>query len=249
MEVPVIRTQNEVNDQSKPAEVAENKCTQLDELDFTKLKLDTDTTSIDLKDTTAAPTSATASSSTSSSTSNSTNTTISTGNLVQIQNAETSAHTGKLSTSKANNDVKEMSTLKALDKITMSKSIGNLTVPNKNAHKQDKHMSAQQQQHHHQSSQNQAQNNQRHFSNGNQMLSKSMSIKYTKKQRPVDSSINANNHKLNRYSSAITSADLVTSNANFANPNQYSKQNYLSSGSFSYHKRNYYAFYVTRMHK
>jgi hypothetical protein len=205
--------------------------TKVEDLNFSKLKIDNDEKNDKLL-TSTMTTTTNSSSSTTSSTSTSTNTTISTNNLTQAE-----------SNQKPKSD--EESTNKSLEKTQFSKSIGNLdasraskdkqfnvpsskeTFPNNNNNNQ------QQKTGHNQ--------NVRQFNNGHQMLSKSMSIKYSKKQRPVE---NNNSHKLNRYSSAITAADLVASNSNFPIQNPNFRQNINNNNHVNYQKRKFTHFYI-----
>ena len=205
--------------------------TKVEDLKFSKLKIENDPNA---DKTLQSATTTTSSSSTASSTSTSTNTTISTSNLNQCE-----------ATQKQKND--EVGTNKSLEKTQFSKSIGNLEVPSVNKDKQfnvsnnkDALFNNNQQQLRQQMGHNQ---NPRQFNNGNQMLSKSMSIKYSKKQRPTEN--NNNSHKLNRYSSAITAADLVASNSSFPIQTSNFRQNINNNSHVNYQKRKIYFLFKT----
>ena len=136
----------------------------------------------------------------------------------------------------------EESTSKSLEKTQFSKSIGNLDASRTPKDKQFNLPSSKEAFPNNTSNNNQQKTgynqNVRQFNNGHQMLSKSMSIKYSKKQRPIE---NSNSHKLNRYSSAITAADLVASNSNFPiqNPNFRQNINTSSNNHVNYQKRKF----------
>ena len=195
--------------------------TKVEDLNFSKLKIDNDSKTDKTLSTTATTTS---SSSTASSTSTSTNTTISTTNLAQSEG-------------NPKQRIEDSNTNKSLEKTQFSKSIGNLDIPRASKDKQfnaaiDKDTNHQQQRQQMGNAQNL-----RQFNNGNQMLSKSMSIKCSKKQRPAE---NNSSFKLNRYSSAITAADLVASNSNFPIQNPNFRQNISANNAYvNYQKRKY----------
>jgi len=205
--------------------------TKVEDLNFSKLKIDNDEKNDKLL-TSTITTTTNSSSSTTSSTSTSTNTTISTNNLTQNE-----------SNQKPKSD--EESTSKSLEKTQFSKSIGNLDASRAHKDKQFNVPSSKEAFPNNNSNNNQQKTgynqNVRQFNNGHQMLSKSMSIKYSKKQRPVE---NSNSHKLNRYSSAITAADLVASNSSFPiqNPNFRQNINNSSNNHVNYQKRKFFYF-------
>ena len=193
--------------------------TKVEDLNFSKLKIDNDSKTDKTLSATATTTS---SSSTASSTSTSTNTTISTTNLAQSEG-------------NPKQRIEDTNTNKSLEKTQFSKSIGNLDIPRASKDKQFNAAINKDTNHQQQRQQTGNAQNLRQFNNGNQMLSKSMSIKYSKKQRPAE---NNSSFKLNRYSSAITAADLVASNSNFPIQNPNFRQNISTNNAYgNYQKR------------
>ena len=201
---------------------------KLEELNFEKLSVSDKTIEKEPSNINTAK-SATATTTSCSSTTSSTSTTISTSNLTSNESSQ-----------KQKSD--DTSAVKTLEKTQFSKSIGNLDVPvisfkeNKSKQSNFNALHAATTNNSQQTQQQQPNvgysQNVRHFNHGSQMLSKSMSIKHPKKHRPIETS--GNNYKLNRYSSAITTADLIAaSNSNFPSQNQMSTQN----NSFGYQKR------------
>lgn len=218
IQIIIIDEQNRAKEKTSSIEV--------DDLDLAKLKITPTANELnllgetnlihDIKDTT---------SSTSSTTSTCTNATIST----VIDSKPLDANQAKAN--KANKQGNEL-----LDKPqnSLSKSISSLplpTSPNRNVSLSNAGTNYGNNRTRQSNSTSQTDSNQK---NPHLMLSKSMSIKYSKKQRPMTA--DNSSHKMNRYSSSITSSDF-SSNSNLTSTNSHSRQSLSSGSSFNYQKR------------
>ena len=217
IQIFIIDEQNRAKEKTSSVEV--------DDLDLAKLKITPDNelnlpgeTSLvhGIRDTT---------SSTSSTTSTCTNATIST----VIDNKPLDANPAK-----ANKANKQGSELLEKPQNSLSKSISSLplpTSPNRNVGLSNANANYGNSRTRQSNSTSQTDSNQK---NPHLMLSKSMSIKYSKKQRPMTA--DNSSHKMNRYSSSITSSDF-SSNSNLTSTNSHSRQSLSSGSSFNYQKR------------
>lgn len=218
IQIIIIDEQNRAKEKTSSIEV--------DDLDLAKLKITPTANELnllgetnlihDIKDTT---------SSTSSTTSTCTNATIST--VIDSKPLD-------VNQAKANKTNKQGNELLDKPQNSLSKSISSLplpTSPNRNVSLSNAGTNYGNNRTRQSNSTSQTDSNQK---NPHLMLSKSMSIKYSKKQRPMTA--DNSSHKMNRNSSSITSSDF-SSNSNLTSTNSHSRQSLSSGSSFNYQKR------------